>query len=565
MALGRRHREPSSIPALWNEESKTRQHALSLEGAGRFWKPLESRDRESAWNFLKRKGDRSRALSSPRPQDPGSSLTSNIGQWLDDQSTPNLPEQASTNDTSSQVMDGTPSAPKHRSSVSHSGSDSISVHTLSSTTSVTNGASTSRFKSLAEQIADDERRKNAKQHLRRIMEAEEARVAQHDPESEEETTLDPEKEIQANAKDRFFPNPLRLTFEPQEHGWDINDFFPDNTRPSSTDSLPDYETSNELHHNTLDLTQQRTQSNAGSSTHTVTLVDEKDMTGPASSIPQTGETEKEGLPAEYIQGDQPMNNREALQDNDTKEESLVDSFSMPSPPNSIPTPPSTASTRNTPTSSTSSPQIPALPQEESRSPAIADTIFQDLNRLKMSPGIRQGPFTSPSRPTEASRAHSTPNILPIAKRSPPPPSSVPNPPPTFATVAPPRPPQASPLPLYKEILTPPIPSNIVELSTSPSVIHRVKAPKVHERYRRNRQHADPSVYNTLPHESYPLLPAEPRFEAPPREEEIQKLIRSKSPPKPAEIPVRKVDAHRPISIEPDIDPRTGLPWLGRGL
>ena len=565
MALGRRHQEPKLISALWNEEIRTRQHALSLEGAGRFWKPLESRDsRESAWKFLKRKGDRSRALSSPRPQDPGSSLDANVGQWLDAQSNTQLPEQATLNDTFVQAMDGNSSAPpKHRSSVSQSGSDSVSVHTLSSTTSVTNGASTSRFKSLAEQIADDERRENAKQHLRRIMEAEEARVAQHDSESEEESKLDIEKEIHANTSDQSFPNALRLTFEPQEHRWDINDFFSDGGRPSSTEILPDYETSNELHHSTLKLNQPRKQSIAGSSTHTITLDDEKDRTGSAPSIPQAQETEKKDSPAEHLQSDQPFYDTKALQDPEAEEERPVDSVSIPSPPNSIPTPQSTASTRSTPISSISSPQIPTVSQEESQFPAVADTMFQDLNRLKMGPSIRQSTSMSPPLPTEIARAQSTPNTLQSTTRSPSPPSSGASLAPVFAVVAPPRPPQATSFPVYKEILTPPIPSNVIELSTSPSVIHRVKAPKVHEKYRRNRQHADPAIYNTLPHEAYPLLPPEPRFEAPPREAELQKLMRPKAPPKPVEIPRPKLTADRPISIEPDIDPRTGLPWLGR--
>ena len=564
MALGRRHQEPNLISALWNEERRTRQHALSLEGAGRFWKPLESRDsRESAWNFLKRKGDRSRALSSPRPQDLGSSLNSNVGQWLDAQSNSQLSEQANLNDTSGQAMDSNSPAPKHRSSVSQSGSDSVSVHTLSSTTSVTNGASTSRFKSLAEQIADDERRENAKQHLRRIMEAEEARVAQHDPDSEEESNLDIEKKIYANAGEQSFPNALRLTFEPQEHRWDINDFFSDSKTPNSTEILPDYETSNELHHNALNLNQPRKQSNAGSSTHTITLDDEKDRTGSCPSIPQTKETEKKDSPADRMQSDQPFRDTKALQDLAAEEERPVDLFPIPSPPDSIPTPQSTASTRSTPTSTMSSPQIPSIPQEESEFPIIADTLFQDLNRLKMGPSIRQSTSMSPPPPTEIARAQSTPNTLQRTTHSPSPPSSGAGLAPVFAVVAPPRPPQATSLPVYKEILTPPIPSNVIELSTSPSVIHRVKAPKVHERYRRNRQHADPTVYNTLPHEAYPLLPPEPRFEAPPREAELQKLMRPKSPPKPVEIPRPKVVPDRPISIEPDIDPRTGLPWLGR--
>ncbi|KAI4152289.1 MAG: hypothetical protein LQ340_002999 [Diploschistes diacapsis] len=118
------------------------------------------------------------------------------------------------------------------------------------------------------------------------------------------------------------------------------------------------------------------------------------------------------------------------------------------------------------------------------------------------------------------------------------------------------------MPVYKEILTPPTPSHAVELSTSLSVQYKVRAPRADEKYRRNRQHSDISAYNTLPDEAYPLMQPEPRFEAPPCEEDLRHLARSRAPRRSIEVPGPKSGAQRSGSVEPDMDPRTGFVYRG---
>ena len=543
--MGMRYRDGSTPLAVGNGERKPRQHALSFEGAGRFWRPSDTQD--STWNLLRRKGNKVRALSSPRPRDKTSSLHSNIGQWLDSQSDSYLVEQADENDDSKQANDRSPPASSEKpTSVSLNGSDSVSVRTLSSTTSVTNGASSSRFKSLAEQIADDERRENAKQHLKRIMEAEEARVAQSEPFTEKDLEAGIRLEAELGSDGNRTLNALRLTFEPSQEGWSINDFLSTIARSSTTESLPDYETSNKLHRKSISPTLPRKESEEDSSVHTVTASDPKDQSISTSSVSQPLQPEEGESPTALITASATLKGEEA---------------SPPLPPNDASAAQSPTFSEDTSLATSTFPAL-ALPQEYSSFPTVTDTLFQDLNRLKMSPSIRQGPFVRPPLPIENQTETAT-NVLRDTERKLYPSQSVPGLASVFATVSPPysRPPTSRPV--FKEVVTPPIPSNVVELSTSPSVLYREKTPKVHEKYRRARQHADPSVYNTLPNEPYPLLPPEPTFEAPPQEDDLRDLTRSESPRKPAETPSPK-PVDRPMSIEPDIDPRTGLPWLIRG-
>ncbi|MCJ1376933.1 hypothetical protein MMC17_000023 [Xylographa soralifera] len=62
----------------------------------------------------------------------------------------------------------------------------------------------------------------------------------------------------------------------------------------------------------------------------------------------------------------------------------------------------------------------------------------------------------------------------------------------------------------------PTPPPAIELSASPSVCCRPPRRDVHQLYRRTRQHSDLGVYNTLPHEGYPLLPKDTCAELPAR-------------------------------------------------
>ena len=91
---------------------------------------------------------------------------------------------------------------------------------------------------------------------------------------------------------------------------------------------------------------------------------------------------------------------------------------------------------------------------------------------------------------------------------------------------------------------PPPPSNVFELSSSKSVIHR---PETRRQAQRHRFNNDIKAYNTLPGEPFPILKQENSVELPAEENEVEKD--------------EEVQYRGPrISIEPDFDPRTGKRW-----
>ena len=530
---------------------------------------------ETARQLLNRRGKRSLSLAkAPLP-------AKNVGKWLDSQSLPQLVDPNGDRDDGFKDQENTSPEAKVDSQdcmspVSQSGSDSISVHTSPSTTSFTNPASHTRFKSLAEQIADDDRRERAKEQLRRIIEAEEARIAENDS-SEGDEELEVGEGTTEDSKNHSLPNALRLTWEPQSERWDVDDLLlaPGN---SVDEGPPDYKTATSSHRSSLVMSEALRKSVENSSTLTIVLADEKDPDRSTTPISQEKSVHLEqsadfkddreqaaSSPLPQVEEDaRPHEDSGVVRENRHQATSTPSDSStsqtLSNEKTALPDPSVQSQIRHE--SIDSSPSVSAPSKDPVQPAAVEDTLFHDLNRLRMSSSIRQRSHTQLHRPSSSTSRSS----VDISQRSMPHtaiPSFRPSPAPVFATV---NPPQATPPgPAYKEILTPPIPENVVELSTSKSVQYRVRPPKVHEKYRRNRQHLDQAAYNTLPHEPYPLLPPEPRFEAHPSEEDLRHLQHTRSPINPVtEAPVPKSKPHRPISIQPDIDPRTGFPWRNQG-
>ena len=514
--------------------------------------------------FLIRKGQRSQALArAPLP-------AKNIGQRLGSESLPQLVDAPGERNEESENGGSTSPVTKVESrgsvcQISPSESDSISLHTRSSTTSIASPTEQPKFRSLAEQIADDDRREKAKEHLRRIMEEEEARIAE-----DESGIL--ENDLKAGIADRTFPNALRLTFEPQMEQWDIDQFLLPATGESFSEGPPDYDTATASHRPSKEVSQEAPKSEETSSTYPSTSLDEKNQT-PSTPPPDPGdavvqrqkvieEKTEQATMAEGRNGE--CSQEEGIKDTapaspaPRKTMEAIDIFNDVTP-NGEDSPVSKAVPNTTlPTQlhmdherATSDSQIHTLQTEKPDLPAVQDTLFQDLNRLKLSSSLRQKPNIS-TQQSPHSRSQSSLGLPPSSRAGP---ASV------FATVSPPQ----TPLhrgPVYKEILTPPHPDGVMELSATKSVQYKVRPPKVDEKYRRNRQHPDRAAYNTLPQEPYPLLPPEPRFEAHPSEEDLRHLQHSRSPRAPSiALPDRKSTTL--VSIEPDIDPRTGRPWHHR--
>ncbi|KAL9109994.1 MAG: hypothetical protein Q9187_008100 [Circinaria calcarea] len=118
------------------------------------------------------------------------------------------------------------------------------------------------------------------------------------------------------------------------------------------------------------------------------------------------------------------------------------------------------------------------------------------------------------------------------------------------------PPQNKPYPSAIELSAPSPaaspPTNVFELSTSNSVIHRpsVRRQALARPNRRSRHHSDLTLYNTLPHEPFPVCEPEVMVELPTEGGKLRrKEVSSKGPR---------------IDIEPEIDPRTGKPWVPKG-
>ena len=126
--------------------------------------------------------------------------------------------------------------------------------------------------------------------------------------------------------------------------------------------------------------------------------------------------------------------------------------------------------------------------------------------------------------------------------------------------------------LPRRAAPPPLPpANTFELSSSPSVVYRPRADSA-DRRRKRRSPLNLEAYNTVLHAPFPLLPADPDDEPKKEAEDPFSDEQAVEPKKDetADKHHRRLDPEqylgRPpsptISIEPDIDPRTGRRWVG---
>lgn len=113
----------------------------------------------------------------------------------------------------------------------------------------------------------------------------------------------------------------------------------------------------------------------------------------------------------------------------------------------------------------------------------------------------------------------------------------------------------SPIVELPPLLDTPPPPYVCELSTSESVIHRPhnRLP-VQQLYKRSRLNSrNLTIYNTLPAEPYPLHRQSDPVELPTRSYEVDRRDIYDS---------NSTYSGPPVTILPDLDPRTGRPWAG---
>ena len=188
------------------------------------------------------------------------------------------------------------------------------------------------------------------------------------------------------------------------------------------------------------------------------------------------------------------------------------------------------------------PELPSNPvillppnhsNRDAKSPVEDDSIFSDLDRFV-------GVLRSKARDSQASCQRSRPPSYTSQR------NSVHD---TWPT--PPNKPYPSAIELSAPSPAANPPTNVFELSTSNSVLHRpsVRRQALSRPNRRNRHHSDLTAYNTLPHEPFPVWEPEEMVELPTKENEEGGEITYTGPP---------------IDIEPEIDPRTGRHWVSKG-
>ena len=193
----------------------------------------------------------------------------------------------------------------------------------------------------------------------------------------------------------------------------------------------------------------------------------------------------------------------------------------------------------------SEPSVPELPSNpvillpemdsnvDAKFPMEDDSIFSDLDRFV-------GVLRSKARDSQASCHRSRPPSYTSQR------DSVYD---TWST--PPNKPYPTAIELSAPSPAASPPTNVFELSTSNSVLHRpsVRRQAQSRLNRRNRHYSDLTAYNTLPHEPFPVWEPEGVAELPTKENDEGREISYEGPQ---------------IDIEPEIDPRTGRHWVPKG-
>jgi hypothetical protein len=541
MALGRTNQRNRPFD-FFPEDSPRENHALSFEGAGRFWKPGQKRNRLQRWNI-------SRNHSS---SDPNQSLYSNasIDNWLNTQSRSDLSTPVTeTNPLNNGETKQIPLRINSTSSghTSRTGSDSFSQRSFSSTTSLPLPTSKTEVKSLAQQIIEDERKNKTRQHLMRIMEQEETRVKQLQEDPEDAKLID-NVSPPSQPQEGSLPLELRLSYQPsQDSPWNIDDLL---FSPKGKGSGQDKSSVRVEEGDPSFLTEPS--DNAYQSSKAIEIAD--------SASVNSGLTEVGGrVPIELHSTQSSLTK---LSSHSTIASPTLDRpFSMYELPfeSSVITKnasyelPSTVVSASRKAVSNKPPQrqltyeLPLAPREPQSQSFEEDTLFSELNLLKSNSSIRNSvqPALRPLQTSLRNSSNHSPNLSPPASRG----NSI-----TSGETSSLGEP---PVPIYKEVLTPPMPENAIELSSSASVIHKPRIRSASSLYRRARHHSDLEVYNTLPDEPYPLLPPEPRYEAP-----TQHSRRPGSMTSETDLGGLRMTNIIQVDIEPEIDPRTGFKYMG---
>ena len=247
------------------------------------------------------------------------------------------------------------------------------------------------------------------------------------------------------------------------------------------------------------------------------------------------------------------------------------SFRLPPSPASIASElPSSGSSPRPRGSSQSQPPPPYSAHDWSRSTNATPAPQQPTSPSSNLPEPVRQPVPAPQQPTSPSAN------LPEAVHQPfTPPAPFQQPPPTPS----PQTSTSSPPP----VLPPrPPPANTFELSSSLSVLHKPRPRSAEQKPNRVRRYSNLAAYNTVPGDPFPIFPRKqpqtptyPSFGSPPTEQRVvenkqtdefrgrylvtneERRLRGNS--------IGAEPSQLTVSIEPDIDPRTGRQWVDSGV
>lgn len=225
---------------------------------------------------------------------------------------------------------------------------------------------------------------------------------------------------------------------------------------------------------------------------------------------------------------------------------------------------------------------PRPPSVNPELPSSTSSIHQRSSSQSQPPPPPPPPYSSHdwSRWTDTTLASQQPTS---------PSSNLPEP--VEQSVTPPAPlRQPPPVPISESSMSsppPPLPprpplADHFELSSSLSVIHKPRPRSAEQHLNRTRRYSNLAAYNTVPGDPFPIFPPKkppiatyPSFESQPTENKIgevqhseESLGRYLAPGEGTRSRRNSTDGKLPkveVSIEPDIDPRTGREWFDSGV
>ncbi|MCJ1431334.1 hypothetical protein MMC27_000685 [Xylographa pallens] len=480
-------------------------HVLRYTRAGRFWKPFDEaaqRPKESNWKRWSNRGD---GVASKRRL---SAFTAPVHEVQEEtylyreNLTVLLPhryqfDQPTTDDGTSSISDGSSSRlSRHASSVA----SVRRMRSLKATDMPIREMPMVQPESLAQRIAKDERQSKTAEQLRKLQNDEENRLAQLRQADEEPCVSNSGGVILV---------PSQTGRSSSRRPSDASSMLPSQPQAAHNPPVPSPSANDDLIQIMDDLQFPAT----SASSYWTDLQELNSMND--NDYPEPKAPELTGTPStsgQHISNLHPEI-RKTHTSNESPSHSTRSSPIAELPPNSI-----------SPTSDLDSASLPVSPSPEPDS----NDLFAELNSLISAlPPRNRTTIASPSSTSSHLSDWSTSPLQPTRTAS-------------------------SPRCLSASSLYPtePLATDCFELSASPSVHYRPPRRDVHQQYRRTRQHSDLGVYNTLPHEPYPLLPADTYAELPAREYESDRrdLYAWDS---------RSGDTRAAVVVAPDWNPITG--------